>query len=168
MMAKELSVGDKAPGFELPGDDGAPLRLADLKGRPVALYFYPQDDTETCTAEAIAFNALRHEFEAAGARIIGVSPDSVASHQRFRTKYRLGFPLAADESRLAIEAYGVWRRKTLFGRTYMGVERSTFLIDGDGRIARIWRKVRAKGHAEAVLDAVKTLPGSPGARRLKG
>lgn len=167
-MAKELSVGDKAPDFELPGDEGEPLRLADLKGRPVALYFYPQDDTETCTAEAIAFNALHREFEAAGARIIGVSPDSVVSHQRFKKKHRLGFPLAADESRQAIEAYGVWRQKTLFGRTYMGVERSTFLIGPDGRIARVWRKVRAKGHAEAVLDAVKALaapPKSTGAKR---
>lgn len=158
-MVKELSVGDKAPDFELPGDDGGSLRLADLEGQAVALYFYPQDDTETCTAEAIAFNARHREFEAAGARIIGVSPDSVVSHQRFKKKYRLAFPLAADESRHAIEAYGVWREKTLFGRTYMGVERSTFLIGGDGRIARIWRKVRMKGHVEAVLDAVKALAG---------
>ena len=157
-MAKELSVGDKAPDFELPGDTGAPLRLADLKGRPVALYFYPQDDTETCTAEAIAFDALRPAFEAAGVHIVGVSPDSVASHQRFKKKHHLAFPLAADENRHAIENYGVWREKTLFGRTYMGVERSTFLIDGEGRIARIWRKVRTKGHAEEVLEAVKALP----------
>ena len=166
-MAKELSVGDKAPDFELPGDDGKPLRLADLKGQAVALYFYPQDDTETCTAEANAFNTFRPEFEAAGARIIGVSPDSVASHQRFKKKYRLGFPLAADESRQAIEAYDVWREKTLFGRTYMGVERSTFLIGPDGRIARIWRKVRMKGHVEAVLEAVKALAAQPSPKGVK-
>ena len=166
-MAKELNVGDKAPDLELVDDSSGNLRLADLKGQAVALYFYPQDDTETCTAEAIAVNALRSKFEAAGARIVGVSPDSVVSHQRFKKKHRLGFPLAADESRQAIEAYGVWRQKTLFGRTYMGVERSTFLIGADGRIARVWRKVRAKGHAEAVLEAVKALaaPKSTSARR---
>ncbi len=166
-MARELSVGDKAPDFELPGDAGEALRLADLKGGAVALYFYPQDDTETCTAEAIAFNSLRAEFEAAGARIIGVSPDSVVSHQRFKKKHRLAFPLAADETREAIEAYGVWREKTLFGRTYMGVERSTFLIGGDGRIARIWRKVRMKGHTDEVLKAAKAL-GAPPAPKAQG
>lgn len=166
-MAKELSVGDKAPDFELPGDSGEPLRLVDLKGRAVALYFYPQDDTETCTVEANAFNALHRVFEAAGAHIVGVSPDSVASHQRFRKKHRLAFPLAADENRKAIEAYGVWREKTLFGRTYMGVERSTFLIDGDGRIARIWRKVRTKGHAAEVLAAAKALGAASAAKGAK-
>jgi peroxiredoxin Q/BCP len=166
-MANELSVGDKAPDFELPGDGGAPLRLADLKGQAVVLYFYPQDDTETCTIEAVAFNGLRPAFEAAGARIVGVSPDSVASHQRFKKKHRLAFELAADENRQAIEAYDVWREKTLFGRTYMGVERSTFLIGADGRIARIWRKVRTKGHAEEVLAAVKALAGQPSPKGAK-
>jgi peroxiredoxin Q/BCP len=160
-MAKQLSVGDKAPDFDLHDDAGGDLRLADLKGQAVALYFYPQDDTETCTAEAISFNALRAKFEAAGARIVGVSPDSVASHQRFKKKHQLALSLAADENRKAIEAYGVWREKTLFGRTYMGVERSTFLIDRDGAIARIWRKVRTRGHAEQVLEAAKALTAEP-------
>ncbi len=121
------------------------------------LYFYPQDDTQTCTAEAIAFNALRAQFAAVGAKIVGVSPDSIASHERFKKKHRLGFALAADEGHEALEAYGVWREKTLFGRNYMGVERTTVLIDAEGRIARIWRKVRTPGHAEQVLQAAREL-----------
>jgi thioredoxin-dependent peroxiredoxin len=156
-MAKELSAGDKAPDIDLPDDAGGRIRLSHLKGQPVALYFYPQDDTETCTTEAVAFNGLAAEFGSAGAQIVGVSPDSVASHRRFKKKYKLDFPLAADEAHEAIEAYGVWREKTLFGRKYMGVERSTFVIDAEGRIARLWRKVRTRGHAEEVLNAVKAL-----------
>lgn len=161
-MAKELAAGDRAPDFDLPNDGGARLRLSDLKGHAVALYFYPQDDTQTCTAEAIAFNGLRAQFEAAGAKIIGVSPDSAASHKRFKTKHGLGFALAADEERQALEAYGVWRPKTLFGRTYMGVERTTVLIDAKGAIARIWRKVRTPGHAEQVLEAARALAAKRG------
>ena len=161
-MAKELTAGDRAPDFDLPADGGGRLRLSDLKGHAVVLYFYPQDDTQTCTAEAIAFNALRAQFEAAGAKIVGVSPDSVASHQRFKKKHRLGFALAADEDRAALEAYGVWREKTLFGRHYMGVERTTALIDAEGKIARIWRKVRTPGHAEQVLRAARELTAKRG------
>lgn len=156
-MAKDLTAGDRAPDFDLPADGGGRLRLSDLKGHAVVLYFYPQDETQTCTAEAIAFNALRAQFEAAGAKIVGVSPDSIASHQRFKKKHRLGFALAADEDREAIGAYGVWREKTLFGRNYMGVERTTVLIDAEGKIARIWRKVRTPGHAEQVLQAAREL-----------
>jgi thioredoxin-dependent peroxiredoxin len=158
-MARELAAGDAAPDFELPDDAGGRLRLADFKGRKLVLYFYPQDDTETCTAEAIAFNRLRAKFNITGTDIIGVSPDSVASHQRFKKKHALGFALAADEGQSALHAYGVWRRKTLFGRTYMGVERTTVLIDPKGTIARIWRKVRTPGHAEQVLAAAEALSG---------
>ena len=162
-MAKELNVGDKAPEFDLMGDGGDPIRLSTLRGRTVVLYFYPQDDTETCTAEAVAFSALSAKFKAAGAVILGVSPDSIASHERFKRKHRLDVALGADEGRAVIDAYGVWRQKTLFGRTYMGVERSTFLIDGAGLIARVWRKVRTPGHADEVLAAAEALraPAAP-------
>jgi peroxiredoxin Q/BCP len=153
----ELQVGQKAPRFELPRDGGGRLTLEDLSGRPVVLYFYPQDDTEGCTAEAIDFSRLKPEFEKAGASVIGVSPDSIKSHDKFKTKHRLTVDLASDEERKAVEAYGVWVEKTMFGRKYMGVERSTFLIGPDGNIARIWRKVRVRGHAEQVLDAVRNL-----------
>jgi thioredoxin-dependent peroxiredoxin len=154
----ELAEGHKAPDFTLPGDDGSALSLSALAGKPVVLYFYPQDDTETCTAEAIAFTRLLPDFEAAGAIVIGVSPDSIRKHGKFKTKHKLLHSLAADESLETVKAYGVWGEKTTFGRTYIGVERSTFLIAADGRIARIWRKVRVNGHAEAVLAAVRDLP----------
>ncbi len=123
------------------------------------LYFYPRDDTAGCTSEAIDFSRLRPEFEKAGAAVIGVSPDSAAKHDKFRAKHGLSIELAADPEHEAIEAYGVWVEKLLYGRRSMGVERSTFLIGPDGRIAGIWRKVRVKGHAQAVLEAVQALPG---------
>jgi thioredoxin-dependent peroxiredoxin len=154
----ELEVGQKAPEFELPGEEGKTFTLAALRGTPVVLYFYPQDDTETCTAEAIEFSRLRPDFGRFGAAVIGISPDTPKSHRKFRDKYGLKVDLASDENRKVIEAYGLWGEKTTFGRTYMGVERATFLIDRQGRIAKIWRKVRVKGHAEAVLKAVKALP----------
>ena len=156
-MAKELGVGDKAPDFDLPAEPGHRLRLSDLKGRKVALYFYPSDDTPTCTDEAIAFNGLRAKFKAAETEIVGVSPDSPASHEKFKKKHKLALALASDETRAMIEAYGVWREKILFGRKYMGVERTTLLIGRDGAIARVWRKVRIRGHAEEVLEAAKAL-----------
>ena len=153
----ELVEGQKAPGFELPRDGGGMLRLADLAGKPVVLYFYPQDDTETCTAEAIDFSAHKAEFAKLGAAVIGVSPDSVKRHDKFKKKYSLALDLAADEELKTLNDYGVWGEKTMFGRKYMGVVRTTFLIGGDGRIARIWRKVRVAGHASAVLKAARAL-----------
>lgn len=156
-MVKNLDIGAAAPAFELPIDDGAAISLASLRGRPAVLYFYPKDDTTSCTAEAVAFDALRPEFEAAGAALVGISPDGPASHAKFKRKHRLTLTLAADETKAAVEAYGVWREKTMWGRTFMGVERSTFLIDRDGRVARVWRKVRVPGHAGEVLAAVRTL-----------
>jgi peroxiredoxin Q/BCP len=154
----ELVIGAKAPDFELPRDGGGTVRLSDFRGKTVVLYFYPQDDTETCTQEAIEFSRMRPEFEREGATIIGVSPDSVGKHDKFKAKHKLTVELGADQERKAIEAYGVWAEKTMFGRKYMGVVRSTFLIAPDGTIARIWRNVRLRGHIEEVLAAVRALP----------
>jgi peroxiredoxin Q/BCP len=156
-MVNQLSVGDPAPDFELPTDGGGQARLPDLKGKAVVLYFYPKDDTSGCTAEAIAFNALRAKFAAAGTAVIGVSPDSAASHDKFKRKHGLNISLAADPERSAIEAYGVWKEKSMYGRKYFGVERSTFLIDRAGRVAKVWRKVKVPGHAQEVLAAAKEL-----------
>ena len=149
--------GDKAPDFELPTDAGGSLALSGLKGKPVVLYFYPKDDTSGCTAEAKDFSRLAPDFRKAGVEVIGVSPDSVESHAKFRKKYDLGIKLAADADKAVANAYGVWVEKSMYGRKYMGVERSTFLIDKAGRIARSWRKVRVPGHAEEVLAAAKAL-----------
>ena len=156
-MVKELVEADQAPDFELPTDGGGRAHLKDLKGKAVVIYFYPKDDTSGCTAEAIAFNGLRVKFAAAGATVIGVSPDSAASHDKFKRKHNLEIALAADPERSAIEAYGVWKEKSMYGRKYFGVERSTFLIDRNGRIAKIWRKVKVPGHADEVLAATKAL-----------
>ena len=156
-MAKELDPGDPAPDFALTIDDGTLARLADFKGKAVVLYFYPKDDTSGCTAEAIAFSQLKPRFEAAGAMVVGVSPDNAASHDKFKKKHALAVALAADPERAAIEAYGVWKEKSMYGRRYFGVERSTFLIDRDGRVAKVWRKVKVPGHAEEVLAAAKAL-----------
>ena len=153
----ELTPGDAAPLFSLPADDGGTVRLTELRGKIVVLFFYPQDNTETCTAEAIDFSRHRDAFTEAGAVVIGISPDSLKKHANFRKKHGLTTPLASDEARGAIEAYGVWGEKTMFGRKYMGVIRSTFLIDREGKIARIWRKVRVPGHAEEVLESAKSL-----------
>ena len=151
-----LEAGDKAPNFTLESDAGK-VSKAGLKDRPYVVYFYPKDDTSGCTAEAIAFNGLRDKFEAVGAVLLGVSPDSAKSHDKFKKKYELQFPLAADETKSALEAFGVWQEKSMYGRKYMGVERTTFLIGADGRIARIWRKVKVPGHAEAVLEAARSI-----------
>ena len=152
-----IEDGDKAPDFELPTDGGETLELSRLKGKPVVLYFYPKDDTSGCTAEAKDFTRLAPDFRKAGVEVIGVSPDSVESHAKFRKKYDLAVRLAADADKVVASAYGVWVEKSMYGRKYMGVERSTFLIDGKGRIAKSWRKVKVPGHAEEVLAAAKAL-----------
>ncbi|MBN9047028.1 MAG: peroxiredoxin [Rhizobiales bacterium] len=149
-------LGEPAPDFTLPSDHGE-INLSSLKGHPVVLYFYPKDDTSGCTKEAIAFSRLKPEFDGIGVRVIGLSPDSAQKHGKFRAKHGLTIDLAADETRGVLEAYGVWVEKSLYGRKYMGVERTTFLIDAEGRVARVWNKVKVDGHAEAVLEAARAL-----------
>lgn len=155
--AAMAEAGQKAPDFDLATDGGGQLKLSKLKGKPVVVYFYPKDSTPGCTKEAQTFTELASEFQALGVRVIGISPDTAESHAKFRAKYGLAVELAADPERKAIEAYGVWVEKSMYGRTYMGVDRSTFLIDAKGKIARVWRKVKVPGHAEEVLAAVKAL-----------
>jgi peroxiredoxin Q/BCP len=152
-----LKVGDKAPAFTLPATGGAPISLEGLRGKKAILYFYPKDDTPGCTSEAIAFQGLKGEFAKAGAEIIGISADSIASHDKFARKHNLDFALASDEEKAMLEAYGVWVEKSMYGKKYMGIERTTVLIDREGRIAKIWPKVKVPGHAEEVLEAAKGL-----------
>ncbi|NVJ99364.1 MAG: thioredoxin-dependent thiol peroxidase [Alphaproteobacteria bacterium] len=152
-----LNIGDKAPDFTLPFDSGETMSLSDFAGQTVVLYFYPKDSTPGCTTEAKDFTAMKADFEAAGAVVIGMSKDSVKRHDNFISKQELKVRLASDEDGKTIEAYGVWVQKKLYGREYMGIERATFLIDGAGIIREIWRKVKVKGHAEAVLEAARTL-----------
>jgi peroxiredoxin Q/BCP len=149
--------GDQAPDFTLATESGKPLKLSSLKGKPVVLYFYPKDDTSGCTLEAKDFSRLAPEFRKAGAEVIGISPDSVESHLKFSRKYELAVRLAADTDKTVANAYGVWVEKSMYGRKYMGVERATFLVGEDGRIAGSWRKVKVPGHAEEVLAAVRVL-----------
>ena len=156
-MAKDLKVGDKAPSFSLPADGGGTLSLSGLKGKTVVLYFYPKDDTSGCTAEAIQFSSAAKAFAKAGAAVVGVSKDSPASHDKFKSKHALSLSLASDEDTEVAKAYGVWVEKSMYGRRYMGMERATFLIDGTGVIRQIWRKVKVPGHAEKVLAAVHAL-----------
>lgn len=151
-----LKEGDKAPPFDLPSDGGGRLALKAFRGRPVIIYFYPKDDTEGCTIEAKEFSALAGAFERAGAVVIGISPDGPKSHDKFKCKYELDVKLASDEGHAVADAYGVWVEKTMYGRTFMGVERATFLVSRTGKISRIWRKVAAKGHAETVLAELRT------------
>ncbi|MFK4823349.1 peroxiredoxin [Paenochrobactrum sp. BZR 588] len=150
-------IGDIAPDFTLPEDLNGNLTLSSLRGQKVVLFFYPKDDTSGCTKESIAFSELKVEFEKADTVIVGISPDTVAKHQKFRIKHNLTTLLVADEERTALEAYGVWVEKSMYGRKYMGVERTTFLIDREGKIARIWNKVKVAGHAEAVLAKTQAL-----------
>ena len=149
-----LKEGERAPGFSLPGDDGRQVSLSDFAGRTVVLYFYPRDDTETCTVEACGFRDRWAAVRRKGAVVLGVSPDPVRSHARFRAKHRLPFPLLADEDHAVAEAYGAWGEKQLYGRRFLGVLRTTFVIDGTGRVTRVFEKVRAKGHAAEVLAAL--------------
>jgi thioredoxin-dependent peroxiredoxin len=153
----DLTAGAMAPDFSLPRNGGGTVSLSDFSGKPVVLYFYPKDDTSGCTTEAVDFSGLTAEFEKLGATVIGISPDSVKSHDKFAAKHNLSVVLAADEEHKALEAYGVWKEKSMYGKTYMGVERSTFLIDKSGKIADVWRKVKVPGHAEAVLKAAQAL-----------
>jgi peroxiredoxin Q/BCP len=154
---KGLKEGDKAPDFTLPTDGTGTVSLASLGGRPVVLYFYPRDDTPGCTKEACGFNDALPDFSRIDAEIVGISKDSEASHARFRGKYGLKFRLAADTETKVAKAYGVWIEKSLYGRKYMGMDRATFLIGGDGRIARVWRGVKVPGHVAEVLAAAKSL-----------
>ncbi|KSV66010.1 peroxiredoxin [Ensifer adhaerens] len=149
--------GDVAPDFTLPRDGGGTISLSALRGRPVVLFFYPKDDTQACTLEAISFSEFADDFAAAGIALIGLSPDSVKKHDRFAKKHNLTVPLAADEEKSVVEAYGVWVEKMMYGRKYMGVERSTFLIGADGVVVRVWEKVKVDGHAREVLDAAKAI-----------
>jgi thioredoxin-dependent peroxiredoxin len=152
-----LEVGDKAPDFTLPADGGGKVSLEDLKGKTVVLYFYPRDDTPGCTAEACAFRDSLPDFSKVKAEVVGISRDSVASHDKFKQKFKLPFPLVSDEDGKVTEAYGTWVEKSIYGKKYMGIERATFLIDGKGVIRNIWRKVKVDGHADEVLKAAEAL-----------
>jgi peroxiredoxin Q/BCP len=154
-MSSDLEPGQPAPDFALPRDGGGEVSLSGLKGRKVVLYFYPKDDTSGCTAEAIAFTAEAAAFEAAGVVVLGVSKDPVASHDKFRDKHKLGIALLSDAEGDVSERYGVWGEKSMYGRKYMGIERATFLIGEDGRVLRIWRKVKVPGHVAEVLAAAR-------------
>jgi peroxiredoxin Q/BCP len=152
----ELIAGDKAPAFSLPDQDGAAVSLSDYAGRRVVVYFYPADDTPGCTKEACQFNDLLADFAALGVDVVGISPDGDESHRRFRTKYGLAVRLASDPGHLVMKRYGAWGEKTLYGRVSTGVIRSTFLVDAEGRVERIWRHVKADGHAAKVLAALES------------
>jgi len=156
-----LAPGQVAPPFELISHSDRRISNTTLEGRPAVLFFYPQDGTPTCTNEAIAFSSFASRFKRLGVALIGISPDPVRSHQKFRQKYGLKMTLGSDESLAAIKAFGLWGEKTTFGRTYLGVERATFLLDASGTIQAMWRKVQVRGHAEAVFEAAKTLVGKP-------
>lgn len=147
----ELSVGDKAPDFTLACDGGETFSLAGQRGKKIVLFFYPKDDTSGCTAEAVAFTAAKAQFDKLGVIIAGMSPDSVKSHDKFRQKHGIGVVLVSDEHKTALAAYGVWKEKSMYGKKYMGVERSTFLIGIDGKIVQVWRKVSVPGHVDDVL-----------------
>ncbi|WP_391481754.1 thioredoxin-dependent thiol peroxidase [Nereida sp. NH-UV-3] len=157
MTQKELNIGDTAPTFTLPRDGGKQVSLADYAGQAVVLYFYPRDDTPGCTKEAIGFTEMAAEFTAANTVVIGASKDSVKKHDKFRDKHSLGVVLVSDAESDLCETYGVWTEKNMYGKTYMGIERATFLIGPDGKIAQIWRKVKVPGHVEAVLEAARAL-----------
>ncbi|HVB89581.1 MAG TPA: peroxiredoxin [Beijerinckiaceae bacterium] len=156
-MAAELAVGKLAPSFDLPDSRDGSVSLASLAGHKIVLYFYPKDDTSGCTREALDFNERRPQFEACGARVIGVSPDSIVSHEKFKKKYSLDLTLLSDESKTMLRRYGVWTEKSMYGRKYMGVERTTVLIGADGMVLKVWNKVKPAGHADEVLAAARTL-----------
>ncbi len=148
--------GQDAPDFTLPRDGGEDVTLSKLRGAPVVLYFYPRDDTSGCTKQALGFTERTEDFAAAGATVLGVSKDSIAKHEKFRDKHGLGVALLSDEDSDVCERYGVWVSKNMYGKQFMGIERTTFLIDADGKIARVWNKVKVPGHVDDVLDAVRS------------
>jgi thioredoxin-dependent peroxiredoxin len=152
-----VNVGDKAPDFSMPTDGGGSVSLSGLKGKKVVLYFYPKDDTPGCTKEACAFRDALPDFSGVDAVVIGVSRDPVKSHDKFKAKYELNFPIASDEDGKASEAYGTWVEKSMYGKKYMGMERATFVIDGQGIVRNVWRKVKVDGHAAEVLKAVQAI-----------
>lgn len=159
-MPDWIAEGAKAPDFTLTADDGTKVKLSSLKGTPVVLYFYPRDNTPGCTTEACAFRDRKAEIEKRGAKIFGVSPDNVASHVKFRDKFQLNFPLLADPDHAVAESYGAWREKNMYGKKTMGIQRSTFLIGPDGKVAKIWQRVQVDGHDEEVLAALQELAGA--------
>jgi thioredoxin-dependent peroxiredoxin len=157
MAEKTAAIGRKVADFSLPATGGKPWRLSETRGQPVVIYFYPKDNTSGCTSESVAFRDLHDAFRKARAVVVGVSPDGLASHDRFKAKYAFPFELLSDEEQKACGLFGVWKEKSMYGRKYMGVERSTFLIDAEGVLRREWRKVKVNGHAEEVLAAVREL-----------
>ena len=156
-MADWIEVGKQAPAFTLTADDGKKVKLSDLKGSPVVLYFYPKDDTPGCTKEACAFRDRKAEMEQLGAKVLGVSPDNVESHVKFRDKFDLNFPLLADPDHAVADKYGAWREKNMYGKKSMGIQRSTYLIDAAGKVAKVWPRVQVDGHDDDVIEALKTL-----------
>lgn len=156
-MGDWLEEGSKAPAFSLKADDGTTVKLADLLGSPVVLYFYPKDDTPGCTKEACAFRDRKQELAELGARVFGISPDNVASHVKFRDKFQLNFPLLADVDHEVAEMFGAWREKNMYGKTSMGIARSTFIIDAKGIVAKVWKAVKVDGHDDRVIEALKAL-----------
>jgi peroxiredoxin Q/BCP len=156
-MSDWIPEGQKAPAFTLTADNGAKVKLADFQGRPVVLYFYPKDDTPGCTKEACAFRDRKREMETLGAAVLGVSPDEVTSHAAFRDKYKLNFPLLADPDHAVAEKYGAWREKNMYGKKSMGVQRSTYIIDREGKVAKVWKRVQVDGHDEQVLEVLRSL-----------
>jgi len=156
-MSDWIEPGKKAPAFTLTADDGTKVRLSDQKGSPVVLYFYPKDDTPGCTREACAFRDQKAKLKKLGAKVFGVSPDGVESHVEFRDKYQLNFPLLADLDHKIAEKYGAWREKNMYGKKRMGIQRSTYLIDADGKVAKLWKSVKVDGHDEKVLEALAAL-----------
>jgi peroxiredoxin Q/BCP len=157
-IMSELQVGNPAPDFSMPADGGKTVSLSDFKGRKLVIYFYPKDDTPGCTTESCGFRDQIKEFNKLNIGIVGISRDSVKSHDKFREKYDLNFPLGSDEDGKVCEAYGVWKEKSMMGKKYMGIERSTFLIDEQGKIAQVWRGVKVEGHIDAVREAASSLP----------
>ena len=156
-MGDWLEVGTEAPNFSVETDEGKTVQLSDFKGKPVVLYFYPKDDTPGCTKEACAFRDRSADLQKLGAVVLGMSPDDVDSHVKFRDKFELNFPLLADKDHLVADDYGAWREKNMYGKKSMGIQRSTYLIDADGKIAKVWKRVKVDGHDQQVIDAITEL-----------